>query len=278
MKRLLLSISFAAVLLVLAACGGEEESAEGAEESGEVRTVEVAVSSSSRPLSYVGDDGELTGYEPELLRAIDEKLEGYEFNMEGASDSAGEIGLDTGQYDMLAQGLILSPEREESYLVPDESNGPSLMKIFATGDQEGEIESLDDLQGKNVVPVTPTGGVFNLLNGYNEEHPDNQIEFDTSDGGIPTSDRLQEVNDGVYDALVHPSNLGQQEIIEEAGLDIHVTEPVEINPTYFLIHDSEENAELRDKVSEALAELKEEGTVSELSNEFYGEDILQYEE
>ncbi|WP_271401855.1 transporter substrate-binding domain-containing protein [Salinicoccus roseus] len=278
MKRLLLFMSLSAVLLMLAACGGEEESAEGSEESGEVRTVEVAVSSSSRPLSYVGDDGELTGYEPELLRAIDEKLEGYEFNMEGASDSAGEIGLDTGQYDLLAQGLILSPEREESYLVPDESNGPSLMKIFATGDQEGEIESLDDLQGKNVVPVTPTGGVFNLLNGYNEEHPDNQIEFDTSDGGIPTSDRLQEVNDGVYDALVHPSNLGQQEIIEEAGLDIHVTEPVEINPTYFLIHDSEENTELRDKVSEALAELKEDGTVSELSNEFYGEDILQYEE
>ncbi|WP_271397287.1 transporter substrate-binding domain-containing protein [Salinicoccus roseus] len=278
MKRLLLLMSLSAVLLVLAACGGEEESAEGSEESGEVRTVEVAVSSSSRPLSYVGDDGELTGYEPELLRAIDEKLEDYTFNMEGASDSAGEIGLDTGQYDMLAQGLILSPEREESYLVPDESNGPSLMKIFATGDQEGEIESLDDLPGKNIVPVTPTGGVFNLLNSYNEEHPDNQIEFDTSDGGIPTSDRLQEVNDGVYDALVHPSNLGQQEIIEEAGLDIHVTEPVEINPTYFLIHDSEENTELRDKVSEALAELKEEGTVSELSNEFYGEDILQYEE
>ncbi len=85
------------------------------------------------------------------------KLEGYEFNMEGASDSAGEIGLDTGQYDMLAQGLILSPEREESYLVPDESNGPSLMKIFATGDQEGEIESLDDLQGKNQIEFDNIG-------------------------------------------------------------------------------------------------------------------------
>ncbi|WP_342387877.1 transporter substrate-binding domain-containing protein [Salinicoccus bachuensis] len=278
MRKLLLLVSFTAVLLVLAACGGEEENAAGSEEGEGVRTVEVAVSSSSRPLSYVGDDGELTGYEVELLRAVDEKLEDYEFNIEGASDSAGEIGLDTGQYDLLAQGLILSEEREESYLIPDESNGPSLMKIFATGDQEGEIESLDDLPGKNVVPVTPTGGVYNLLNSYNEEHPDNQIEFETSDGGIPTSDRLQEVNDGVYDAFVNPSNLGQQEIIEEADLDIHVTEPVEINPTYFLIHDSEENAELRDKVSEALAELKEEGVVSELSNEFYGEDILQYEE
>ncbi|MFC3419034.1 transporter substrate-binding domain-containing protein [Salinicoccus hispanicus] len=276
MRKLLLLTSFMAVLLVLAGCGGEESEA-SSEGDEAVKAVEVAVSSSSRPLSYVGDDGELTGYEVELLRAIDEKLGDYEFNIEGASDSAGEIGLDTGQYDLLAQGLILSEEREESYLIPEESNGPSLMKIFATGDQEGEIESLDDLAGKKVVPVTPTGGVYNLLNAYNEEHPDDQIEFDTSDGGIPTSDRLQEVNDGVYDAFVNPSNLGQQEIIEEAGLDIHVTEPVEINPTYFLIHDSEENVELRDKVSEALAELKEEGVVSELSNEFYGEDILQYE-
>lgn len=275
MKRLLLITSFMAILLVLAACGGEENTANSDE--GEVRTVEVAVSSSSRPLSYV-EDGELTGYEVELLRAIDEKLENYEFNIEGASDSAGEIGLDTGQYDLLAQGLILSEERKESYLIPEESNGPSLMKIFATGDQEGEIESLDDLPGKRIVPVTPTGGVYNLLTAYNEEHPDNQIEFETSDGGIPTSDRLQEVDEGVYDAFVNPSNLGQQEVIEEANLDIHVTEPVEINPTYFMIHDSEENVELRDKISEALAELKEEGVVSELSNEFYGEDILQYEE
>lgn len=274
MRRLLLLTSFMAILLVLAACGGEESTANSGEE--EVRTVEVAVSSSSRPLSYV-EDGELTGYEVELLRAIDEKLENYEFNIEGASDSAGEIGLDTGQYDLLAQGLILSEERKESYLIPEESNGPSLMKIFATGDQEGEIENLDDLPGKRIVPVTPTGGVYNLLTAYNEEHPDNQIEFETSDGGIPTSDRLQEVDEGVYDAFVNPSNLGQQEVIEEANLDIHVTEPVEVNPTYFMIHDSEENVELRDKVSEALAQLKEEGVVSELSNEFYGEDILQYD-
>ncbi|WP_231577121.1 transporter substrate-binding domain-containing protein [Salinicoccus sediminis] len=239
--------------------------------------MEVAVPSSSKPLSYTGEDGELTGYEVEILKEVDEKLEDYEFNIQGTSDSAAEIGLNTGQYDMIAQGLILSEEREDSYLIPSEHNGFSLMKIYATGNMDGEIETLDDLAGKKVAPVTPTGGVFNLLTAYNEGHPDNQIDFETSDGGTPTSDRLKQVDTGTYDAFVNPSNLGQDEIIEEGGLDIHITEPVEVNLTYFMIHDSDENAELNEQVGEALAELKGDGILSDISNEFYGEGIFQYE-
>ncbi|WP_017549795.1 transporter substrate-binding domain-containing protein [Salinicoccus carnicancri] len=274
MKKLLLFTVFAGA--ALAGCGSGAEENATADENG-TRTVEVAVPSSSKPLSYTGEDGELTGYEVEILKEVDEKLEDYEFNIQGTSDSAAEIGLDTGQYDMIAQGLILSEEREDSYLIPSEHNGFSLMKIYATGNMDGEIETLDDLAGKKVAPVTPTGGVFNLLTAYNEAHPDNQIDFETSDGGIPTSDRLKEVDTGTYDAFVNPSNLGQGEIIEEGGLDIHITEPVEVNPTYFMIHDSDENAELNEQVGEALAELKGDGILSDISNEFYGEDIFQYE-
>jgi len=274
MKKLLLFTALAGTILAGCGNGAEENAAAG--ENG-TRTVEVAVPSSSKPLSYTGEDGELTGYEVEILKEVDEKLEDYEFNIQGTSDSAAEIGLDTGQYDMIAQGLILSEERKDSYLIPSEHNGFSLMKIYATGNMEGEIETLDDLAGKKVVPVTPTGGVFNLLTAYNEEHPDNQIDFETSDGGIPTSDRLKEVDEGTYDAFVNPSNLGQDEIIEEGGLDIHITEPVEVNPTYFMIHDSDENIELNEQVGEALAELKDEGVLSDISKEFYGEDIFQYE-
>ncbi|MFD2830197.1 transporter substrate-binding domain-containing protein [Corticicoccus populi] len=267
----LYKIMMIAALLTVSACSSEDIVED------DERVVNVAVPASERPLSYTGTDGELTGYEVEILKAVDEKLDDYVFNIQGTDDSAAEIGLDTGQYDMIAQGLILSPQREESYLIPSESNGPSLMRIYATGHFADEINSLEDLTDKNITPVSPSGGVYNLLVNYNEEHPDNELTFRTTDGGIPTAGRLQEVDSGAYDALIQPSNLGQQEIMDIAGLDLHVSDPIEINPTYFLIHDSSENEQLNHDVGSAIKELREEGTLSELSEEFYGEDILKYE-
>lgn len=233
---------------------------------------------SARPLSYTDTDGTLTGYEVEILKEVDRRLDDYEFNIQGSDDSAAEIGLETGQYDLIAQGLILSPEREESYIVPSESNGPSLMRIYATAGMEEEINSLEDLEGRSVAPVNPSGGVFNMLMNHNEENDGNPVDFETSGSGVPTSSRLQEVESGAYDAFIQPSNLGQQEIIDVAELDIDVTEPVQINPTYFLLHDSEENEEFARQVSATLADMKEEGLMSELSMEFYGEDVMQYED
>lgn len=274
MKKVFVFIGLVSLIFLLGACGSDGASGDGGSEAG-VRTIEVAVPPAAKPLSYT-ENGELTGYEVEILRKVDEKLQDYEFHIVGVGDSAAEVGLDTGKYDLIAQGLFLSEEREEKYLIPSESNGASLMKIY-TNEENKDIETLEDLVGKNISPPNPSGGVFNFLTEYNEENPDNQIEFKTSDSGISYADRLKEVESGKYDALVLPSNLGQNEIIEQAGLKIHTTEPVKIFPTYFLIHKSEENEALNEEISKALAELKEDGTLSELSVKYYGEDVFQYE-
>lgn len=274
MSRLFIRIiSLGIFVLFLSACSSLAEDSDP-----DARTINVAVPQSARPLSYTGTDGEMTGYEVEILKEADRRLEDYEFNIQGSDDAAAEIGLDTGQYDLIAQGLILSPEREASYIVPSESNGPSLMRIYATAGLEDEVNSLEDLQGRSIVPVSPSGGVFNMLSNYNEAHPDHALEFDTSGAGVPTSSRLQEVESGAYDALIQPSNLGQQDIIDAADLDLHVTEPIQIDPTYFLIHDAPENEELSRQISEVLKDMKEEGLMSELSEEFYGEDVMEYED
>ncbi|WP_068677600.1 transporter substrate-binding domain-containing protein [Oceanobacillus sp. Castelsardo] len=274
MKKILVFIGLISFSILLAACGSDSASGDGESESG-VRTIEVAVPPAAKPLSYT-ENGELTGYEVEILKKVDEKLLDYEFNIVGVGDSAAEVGLDTGKYDLIAQGMFLSEEREEKYLIPSESNGASLMKIYMNEDNK-DIETLEDLVGRNISPPNPSGGVFNFLTNYNEENPDNPIEFKTSDSGISYADRLKEVESGKYDALVLPSNLGQNEIIDQAGLQIHTTEPVKIFPTYFLIHKTEENELLNEEVSKALSELKEDGTLSELSVKYYGEDVFQYE-
>lgn len=283
LKRIWLFFTFGALLL-LVACGGNEdtggsESSDDAtttnDGSGDVRVVEVAVPPTSKPLSWE-EDGEILGYEPDILRAIDERLDDFELQLVPVGDSAAEIGLDTGKYPMIAQGLFKSDERAEKYLIPEEHNGASLMRIYVHADND-DIHEMKDLVGKKIVPTTPSGGVFNFITRWNEENPDYVIEFETSDAGLSYADRLKEVESGKYDALVLPSNLGQNEIIEQENLQIRVTDPVEIFPTYFMIHKSEENEALLEAVNGALKELKEEGILSELSIEYYGEDVFQFE-
>ena len=84
------------------------------------------------------------------------------------------------------------------------------------------------------------------------------------------------MDNGEYDVLIHPSNLGQDEIIEELGLNIeNASEPIQVIPTYFVLGQDQED--LKTAVDDALAQLKEDGTLTELSEKWFGEDIFEYD-
>ena len=270
-----LSIGFAA--LVLAACGGAEDSA-GDETGGseDTTTVSVALENDSRPLTYTDETGELTGYEVDLINALEEVIEGYNFEVEAVDADATQVGLDTGRYQMIGGGLYKTAERQEAYLFPEEHTGASIIEIWRR-EGDTQYESLADLADENarVVPPSPNGGIFNLLNTWNEENPNHQIEFPIQEPGT-TAETLQQVDNGEYDVLIHPSNLGQDEIIEELGLNIeNASEPIQVIPTYFVLGQDQED--LKTAVDDALAQLKEDGTLTELSEKWFGEDIFEYD-
>ncbi|MGO8646501.1 transporter substrate-binding domain-containing protein, partial [Rhizobium ruizarguesonis] len=87
---------------------------------------------------------------------------------------------------------------------------------------------------------------------------------------------LKEVENGKYDALVLPSNLGEQPVIDQHKLNVKASEPVAINNTFVLIHRSEENKALSADIDKALKELKADGTLANLSQKWFGEDITTY--
>lgn len=239
-----------------------------------VRTIKIATAAESKPLSWGALGEEPQGYEPDVLRAIDEKLPEYKFEMEGAADIAQETGLVTGKYDMAAGGYYKSDARMKQFLIPDNPDGASLMEIYSR--EDSDINGMKDLVGKKIVPVTAGGGVFKFVTQWQEANPDYKVEITASSAGIPYPDRLKEVQSGKYDALILPSNLGEQTVITEQNLDIKASEPVAVNNTYFLIHRSDENQKLADAVSMALRELRDDGTLSELSMKWFGEDQTTY--
>jgi ABC-type amino acid transport substrate-binding protein len=264
-------LSAALLIISLSFFAWEARSAESAKTG--VKKVVVAVASGNKPLSYEDESGNLVGYETDALRLIDELIPEYEFDLQSVEDDAQQIGLDTGKYALIAEGLFKTPERVEKYLLPDENIGVSLIKIVIRGN-ETTIKGLDDLIDKKVAPVSPNGGIFNLLTSYNNSH-ERKIAITTQEGLSP-AESFSAVAAGKYDAVVRPS-LGFEEIKTKLKLDIKQTDPVKVNNTYFVLPKSQ--ADLAGRVSGAIKTLKNNGKLSELSKKYFeGEDILQYKE
>ena len=242
---------------------------------GSVRTIKIATAAESKPLSWGAIGHTPQGYEPDVLKAINAKLPQYKFEMEGAADIAQETGLATGKYDMIAGGYFKTPERDKQFLIPDNAAGASLMKIYVRGD-DTSIAGMPDLVGKRVVPVSAGGGVYKFVTQWQKGNPGKKVNISTSNAGVPYPDRLKEVQNGKYDALILPSNLGEQTVIKEQQLNIKVSEPVSTDNTYFLIHKSGENKKLVDGVNKVLKELREDGTLGKLSTKWFGEDETKY--
>lgn len=264
-RRLSLSVLGTVAIAVSAMSTGYAET---------VRTIKIATAAESKPLSWGAIGVEPQGYEPDLLRAINAKLPQYKFVLEGAADIAQETGLATGKYDMATGGFYIAPARSKQFLIPATPMGASLMKIYSRKDSN--LNDIKSLVGKKIVPVTAGGGVYKFVNQWQQENPDYKVTITASSAGVPYPDRLKEVQSGKYDALILPSNLGEQTVIDNQKLNIQASEPVSINNTYVLIHRSDENQPLANDVNKALKQLKDDGTMDKLSQKWFGEDVVQY--
>ncbi|PWC17215.1 transporter substrate-binding domain-containing protein [Brenneria corticis] len=240
------------------------------------KTVNVAVEAGSKPLSFEDEKGVLSGYEVDVLKALDEVVADYDFKVEAVDASAAEVGLTTGRYAFIGGGLFKNPKRQERYLFPEQPNGASIITIYIKQGRN-DINKLDDLVGKKVSPVSPNGGIFNLLTSYNAQHkgsPDKQIKITTAEG-VSVADRYRQIDDGTYDALVLPNNLGFDDIRKELNLKVEAAkEPVQVNPTYFVLNKKE--TALKKALDDGLNTLHDNGTLTRLNEKWYGVDNLAF--
>lgn len=112
----------------LLACGGNETSTtenENSQDSSDVKKIKVAYAISWKPITYQDENGEPAGYELDMLRLVDEKLEDYEFEYIGTTDDDLLIGVEQGKYDLGVKNIFYTDERAEKYVFPKEFTGLS---------------------------------------------------------------------------------------------------------------------------------------------------------
>lgn len=238
--------------------------------AGSAKVIKVAVINTDKPKTFVDENGQLTGYDVEVIKAINAKLPEYQFQFEGMDQSAMLLGVESDKYAMASDGLFKNPDREKKFLFPEENHGLSLVKLVVKKDRN-DINSLEDLTDKKLVPLPSNWGTYSIVKEYNAKNPDKQVKLETIDT-LADADAYKWVNSGKYDAYLTPFE-PFAEIQKSLNLNLKLSKAVAKVPTYIIFNKNQ--TELKNKVDQALKELKQDGTLSRLSEKWFGEDVFK---
>lgn len=261
MKRMiavmLAAFMLASVLTMAVSAKGSDDLLKTIQERG---TIIVGLEGDWAPWSYVDENDELTGYDVEVAKAIADKL-GVEIQIVPGEWDGLFAGMDAGRYDMVVNGVEVTEERADKY---NFSTPYAYIRtaLIVKGDNDS-IKTFEDLKGKKTANSIAST-YMNLAESYG-----------ATCYGVSTLDEtltmvLQGRVDATLNAIVsftdymaqHPdSNLKVVATTEEAS---NVAIPM---------RKGDETASLREAVNKAIDELREDGTLSELSTRFFGEDI-----
>ena len=235
----------------------------GAKKEGEAaskKEIIVATNGSPRPFIYE-ENGELTGYEIEVVRAIFKDSDKYDVKFEKTEWSGVFAGLDADRYNMAVNNLSYTKERAEKYLyaAPIAQN-PNVLVVKK---DDSSIKSLDDIGGKSTEVVQATTSA-KQLEAYNAEHTDNPTILNYTKADFQQI--MVRLSDGQFDYKIF-DKIGVETVIKNQGLDnLKVIElPSDQQPyVYPLLAQGQD--ELKSFVDKRIKELYKDGTLENCLN------------
>ncbi|TQR16416.1 transporter substrate-binding domain-containing protein [Psychrobacillus soli] len=274
-KYLQLATVGLASMTILAACssGGASTSSEDED----VRKVKVAYDQASKPISWLDDKGNATGYDVEVMKLVDELLPEYEFEYVGTTSDDLLIGVEQGKYQVGVKNAFWTEERTAKFIFPQEFLGLSSAGLVLKKENE-HIKTLADFAsaGFSLAPIAANNAQYTIIAEYNDANPDNPVKLEAGDAF--TVDVVQWVNEGRVGGGVIIEGPFQKQVLEEDGPYYNLKDEVVYNEfavikTWPLFNKKEQ--EFADAYDKAIKQLKEDKKTNELSTEYYGRDLFE---
>lgn len=253
--------------MVMAACG-EEDTSNGSEDTGsegagsDLNLVEegqftTASSGLYKPFNYE-EGGELTGFDIDISNALAEEM-GLEPNPVTTPWETIIQGLTTNRFDAIIGSMAITEEREEQVSFSDPyyySGGVIFVREGNT-----DITSEADLEGAKIGVVGQS-----TYDTAAQQYTDD-IQYYNSDVVA-----LQDLTvEGRLDAVITADVVGFE--AQNAGLEVEmVGDPLWIEQAAVAVN--KEDEELLAAVNEALAAIIENGTYDEISDKWFGRNLL----
>lgn len=226
-------------------------------------TINVGTEGTYPPFTYHNEKGDLTGYDVEVTRAIADKL-GVKVEFKETQWDAMLAGLDSKRFDMVANQVSLTtPERKAKYDKADAYSWSGAVVLAKKSDSRFNAwESVKGLKSAQ-----------SLSSNYGELAEKYQAEVVPVDG---MAQAIELVKQGRADFTMN-DNLAVLDYLKkfpDSDLEIKLTAPAEEKTGSGLVLRKGDDAVVA-KLNEAMQALKADGTLTRLSEEFFGEDISQ---
>lgn len=254
---------------LLAACGSAEATDEEATANPDAETIIVGTGNAYQPFVYLDENEDLQGYDIEVLRAVDEKLDQYDFEYESMDFKNILTSLSADKVQLAAHNYAYNDERGAKYLYGEEAYNNYAHHISADESTGQVYQSLDDLKGKKVF-ASPASEVANILETYNAENDDAiEIVYSEVNGELLVSG----LQNGTADAAIL-TKFDVDKYNEQFDINLQASdEALKTAGIYYVFQQGDE--ELQTAVDGAIKELREEGTLSDLSIEILGADYTE---
>ncbi len=274
MKKRILSICMAAMMVLgMAACGNssqpevqapEEEQATAEENTLNYDKIVVGLDDTFAPLGFRDEEGNLVGVDVELMEATGEIM-GIPFELQPIDWSMKETELANKNIDMIWNGYTITEERKEkvAFSQPYLNNRQVVVTMA-----DSDINTLADLTDKTVAAQAESSAIDAI-----NSKPEIAQTF-KSLGEFETNDQcLMDLEAGRTDAVVADEVIIRYYVSKKGEEKYKILEE-DFGKEEYGIGVRKEDTQLLEALNVALDTLKENGTTKEISEKWFGSDII----
>ena len=213
------------------------------------------------PMGFVDKDGSYAGFDLDLAKEVAKRLD-MEFVAQPIAWDSKDQELNSGNIDCIWNGFTISG-REDQYAWTEAYMDNNQVVVVRS---DSSIASLADLEGAVVAVQKDSSGLAAL-----EENTELMGSFAELVQVDDYLNAMLELESGAIDAIVMDEIVARYEI-QQSGRDFIVLDEAVASEEYgvgFALG----NEALRDQVQATLEEMAADGTLAQISNEWFGEDI-----
>jgi polar amino acid transport system substrate-binding protein len=208
------------------------------------------------------ENGEITGFDIDIAKAVGEKL-GVDIEFVYIDWDAKVLELEAGNIDMIWNGLTITEDRKKEILFskPYFNNRIVILTL-----NDSMINSINDLAEMNVGVELQSSGQSALESSVVFESIEEMVKYTT------ITEAVLDLKAGGIDAIVADEIFARYAVSKE--VDAYKIPDDVFNSENYGIGFRLEDVALRDKIDQIIDELAEDGTALEISLKWFGEDLL----